>query len=128
MILVDTSVWIDHLHRSVPALLGLLDRAAACTHPMVIGELALGSLRDRTTVLGLLTALPSAIVATHREVLALVEAQDLHGIGLSLVDTHLLAAVLLTDEAQLWTRDRRLLAAAERLAVAAEIENHPAQK
>ena len=64
MILVDTSIWIDHLHRSDAALSGLLNEAQVCTHPMIIGELALGSLRDRQTILGLLSDLPSTAVAS----------------------------------------------------------------
>ena len=120
MILVDTSVWIDHFHRSEPGLVDLLADSVACAHPMVIGELALGSLRDRGTVLGLLAALPKAEVATNAEVLELVDSRALYGVGLSLVDAHLLAAALLTPESQLWTRDRRLRTAAERLGVAAD--------
>ena len=73
MILVDTSIWIDHLHRSDTALSTLLNEAQVCIHPMIIGELALGSLRDRRTVLGLLSDLPGAPVATHTEVLSFVE-------------------------------------------------------
>ena len=93
MILVDTSIWIDHLHRADTTLSALLHDAAVCVHPMVIGELALGSLRDRPTILGLLADLPSTPVATPAEVLVLVDAQVLSGTGLSLVDAHLLAAL-----------------------------------
>lgn len=121
MILVDTSIWIDHLHRSEAALAVLLNKAEACTHPMVIGELALGSLRDRTTVLGLLSDLPVTPVATHAEVLRFVESHALSGIGLSLVDVHLLAALRLSPADRLWTRDRRLRLAANQLGVAAEM-------
>ena len=108
MILVDTSVWIDHLHTSEPRLVKLLVEGQVAAHPMVVGELALGSIRDRPTVLHLLGSLPQTRVATHAEVLALVEAHGLHGKGLSLVDAHLLAAALITPEAALWTRDKRL--------------------
>ena len=121
MILVDTSIWIDHLHRSEAALSVLLSEAQVCTHPMIIGELALGSLRDRTTILGLLSDLPSTPLATHAEVLMLVEFQSLYGIGLSLVDAHLLAALRLSSPGRLWTRDRRLRLAAESLGVAADL-------
>ena len=120
MILVDTSIWIDHLHRSEPALVRLLELGDVGTHPMVIGELALGSLRDRATVLGLLDALPQTAVATHSEVRAFVEARELHGIGLNLVDVHLLAGAVLTAGTQLWTRDRRLREAAASLGLAAD--------
>ncbi len=112
MILVDTSIWIDHLHRSEPELVRLLERNEVSVHPMVIGELALGSLANRTQVLTLLERLPHTRTATADEVLSLIELASLASRGLSLVDVHLLAAVLLTPECLLWTRDRRLLAAA----------------
>lgn len=121
MILVDTSIWIDHLHRSDATLSDLLHEAQVCAHPMVIGELALGALRDRQTMLGLLADLPSVPVATNVEVLAFVDSKVLHGIGLSLVDAHLLAALRLSRSDRLWTRDRRLRLAAERLGVAADL-------
>jgi len=121
VILVDTSIWIDHLHRTDPILVDLLEEAQACVHPMIIGELALGSLRDRVVVLALLTDLPGIPVATHEEVLQLVESSALFGAGLSLVDAHLLAGVRLSESAQLWTRDRRLQSAAEQLGVAARM-------
>jgi predicted nucleic acid-binding protein len=121
MILVDTSVWIDHLHQTDATLVGLLEQAQVCTHPMVIGELALGSLRNRAVVLELLADLPGTPVAAHAEVLHLVESHTLHGRGLSVVDAHLLASSRLGGNHQLWTRDRRLKAAARRLAVAVDL-------
>jgi predicted nucleic acid-binding protein len=121
MILVDTSIWIDHLHRSEAALSALLNASQVCTHSMIIGELALGSLRDRRTVLRLLSDLPSTPSATHAEVLSLVEAHALYGIGLSLVDARLLAALRLSPADQLWTRDNRLRLAADKLGVSAEL-------
>lgn len=121
MILVDTSIWIDHLHRSEAALSALLNEAQVCTHPMIIGELALGSLRDRQTILGLLSDLPSTPLATNAEVLRFVESHILYGIGLSLVDAHLLAALRLSSPDRLWTRDRRLRLAAEQLGVSADL-------
>ncbi len=121
MILVDTSIWIDHLHRSDATLSELLNEAQVCAHPLVIGELALGSLRDRTTILELLADLPSTPVATHAEVLAFVDSKILYGIGLSLVDAHLLAALRLSPSDRLWTRDRRLRQAAGKLNVSANL-------
>ena len=121
MILVDTSVWIDHLRSFDAQLFERLDEAVVCTHPMVIGELALGSLRDRRSVLDLLMNLPSTLAATHAEVLAMIEALSLYGAGLGLVDAHLLAAARIDAGVRLWTRDRRLLVAAERLGVAADV-------
>jgi predicted nucleic acid-binding protein len=118
MILVDTSIWIDHLHRQEPDLNDLLEDAQVSAHPMIIGELALGSLSDRASVLSWLENLPSVPVVTHAEVLHFVEANALYGQGLSLVDAHLLAGLFVSDNVTLWTRDRRLLAAARRLGVA----------
>lgn len=122
MILVDTSIWVDHLHRSEPELVALLDRSFVVQHPMVIGELALGTLRDRSTFLGYLGDLAGLPVATHEEVLAFVDANQLHGRGLSLVDAHLLASVRLAPEVRLWTRDKRLRAASRELGVEFEPE------
>lgn len=122
MILVDTAIWIDHLHRPEPALRALLEDSMVCTHPMVIGELALGSMRQRSQTLSFLVGLDSLPTAGHEEVLHLVEAHQLHGRGLSLVDAHLLASLRLSRATTLWTRDRRLRAAAERLDVAADLD------
>lgn len=119
MILVDTSVWVDHLRRTDADLVTLLDDTQVWTHPMVVGELALGSLQNRATVLALLDDLPEAPAATHREVRHFVERHALHGAGLSLVDVHLLASVRLAQTSWLWTRDRTLREAAERLGVRA---------
>lgn len=118
MILVDTWVWIDHLHRSDPVLIGLLESSAVLRHPMVVGELALGNLRNREELLSSLAGLPSAERATHVEVMHLIESRQLYGDGLSLVDAYLLASVLLTEGAMLWTREKKLHAAAEELGIA----------
>jgi predicted nucleic acid-binding protein len=119
VILVDTSIWIDHLHRTDPRLYALLGEANVCAHPMIIGELALGSLRDRTNILDLMNALPRTPVATHEEILLFVHRHVLCGIGLSLVDAHLLAALRLSPGDRLWTRDRRLQQAADKLGLSA---------
>ncbi|MEO8528928.1 MAG: PIN domain-containing protein [Pseudolysinimonas sp.] len=112
MILVDTSVWIDHLHRADPELVALLERNDVATHAMVIGELALGTIAKRDEFLGLLAALPAASEASHAEVVDFVSARRLYGRGLSLVDAHLLASAVLGESTLLWTRDRRLASAA----------------
>lgn len=112
MILVDTSVWIDHLRAGDPDLVRLLRRNRVLAHPWVIGELALGNLSGRTDLLRLLGGLPQASVASDDEVLTLIESQHLFGRGIGYVDAHLLAATLLTPDARLWTRDRRLAAVA----------------
>ena len=117
MILIDTSVWIDHLRTGEADLARLLETGLAATHPLVVGELAMGNLRDRDTVLGLLRALPQAVVASDDEVLAYVTRHRLFGIGIGYADAHLLAATRLTAGASLWTRDRRLREAAARLGI-----------
>lgn len=108
MILVDTSVWIDHFRSGNPALARLLDNNAVVTHPWVTGELALGNLSDRDEVIGLLRALPQAIVADDDEVLQLIEHEPLHGAGIGYVDAQLLASTKLTPDTRLWTSDKRL--------------------
>lgn len=118
MILVDTSVWIDHLRTGEPELAALLHDGQVLAHPWVTGELALGHLTRRADVLGLLQHLPQATTATDPEVLALIDRHRLSGLGVGYVDTQLLAATLLTTAARLWTRDRRLSAIADRLGVA----------
>ena len=112
MILVDTSVWIDHLRSGDAALADRLNRSQVLTHPFVLGEIALGNLANRATVLGALAGLPTITVASDAEALAFIDAAPLHGLGIGHIDAHLLAAVRLTPGAILWTRDRRLGAAA----------------
>lgn len=114
MILADTSVWVDHLRAGDAALARLLDGGEVLCHPWIIGELALGRLTDPQAVLGLISQLPQAPVATPGEVLTLIEHHQLAGTGIGYVDVHLLAAALLTPDARLWTRDVRLAAAAAR--------------
>lgn len=115
MTLVDTSVWVDHLRRHDAVLAALLDRGEVLGHAFVVGELACGSLGQRSQVLPLLAALPQARLAFHAEVLSFVERQGLMGVGIGCSDAHLLAGVAVTPEARLWTRDRRLASAAQRL-------------
>lgn len=120
MILVDTSIWIDHLRAGHSTLAGLLERGLVLTHPWVVGELALGHLSYRGEVVGLLTSLPQAAVATTDEILTLVERHQLYGLGIGYVDVQLLAATRLTPDAELWTDDKRLVAAASRLGCAVD--------
>ncbi len=117
MILADTSLWIDHLRSGHPELAKLLANGAVLVHPFVIGELALGNLRDRGQIISLLHDLPAAVVADDAEVLRLIEQQALHGRGIGYADAHLLAATRLTPDAKLWTRDRRLAAVATDLEI-----------
>ena len=123
MILVDSSVWIDHLRSGDATLAALLDAGRVLAHPFVIGELALGSFRQRDAIVQALRGLPPSIVASDEEVLAFIEGHRLFGLGIGYIDAHLLAAALLTPGAALWTRDRRLREAANHLAVAAEQEH-----
>ncbi len=113
MILVDTSVWIDHLRAGEPALANLLDRGQVMIHPFILGELSLGNLAQRDLVLGSLANLPGVAVASDAEVLGFIGAARLHGRGIGYIDAGLLAAMRLTPGLTLWTRDRRLRAAAE---------------
>jgi predicted nucleic acid-binding protein len=117
VILVDTSIWIDHLRNGNARLAKLLDRTVVAGHPWVTGELALGQLRWRAKVLTLLNNLPQATVATPAEVLLLIDSAELVGSGIGYVDAQLLAATRLTPGAALWTADRRLAGAADRLGV-----------
>ncbi|MGH3541091.1 MAG: type II toxin-antitoxin system VapC family toxin [Mycobacterium sp.] len=117
MILVDTSVWVDHLHRTDRRLVEFLEEDEVWQHPHVIEELALGSVRGRTEFLALLSSLRSFPVLTHAELMILVEAKRLWGRGLSAVDAHLIGSVALTPGAVLWTRDKRLAAVASELNV-----------
>ncbi|MGH8874416.1 MAG: type II toxin-antitoxin system VapC family toxin [Acidimicrobiia bacterium] len=114
MIVVDTSVWVDHFRRRNARLAGLLEEGSVACHPFVIGELACGNLRDRAAVLSLLASLSVVPEADHQEALALVEAYSLMGSGLGWVDVHLLAAARLAGIG-LFTLDRRLAEAADLL-------------
>ena len=117
MIVVDTSVWIDHLRRGNPRLVALLEDDLVLAHPWVTGELALGRLERRREVLGLLGNLQQAVVATAAEVLVLIENHEMFGLGIGYVDAQLLAASRLTATARLWTNDKGLAAAARRLGI-----------
>jgi predicted nucleic acid-binding protein len=121
VIIADTSVWIDHLKSSDPVLADLLGKGQILSHSFVTGELALGSLRQRRTVLEALRDLPQATVASDDEVMMLIEREYLYGLGIGFVDAHLVAAVRLTRGALLWTRDRRLRQAATRLGLSADL-------
>jgi predicted nucleic acid-binding protein len=123
VILVDTSVWIDHLRSGEPRLASLLEAGQVCVHDFVIGELACGSLRARSTVLGLLATMPRAGRAEEDEVLGLIERFQLMGRGIGYVDAHLLASSMIAH-ARLWSRDRRLVAIAAELGVACSESTH----
>jgi predicted nucleic acid-binding protein len=119
VILVDTSVWVDHLRQGDDTLAALLESGRVLTHPFIIGELALGSLRQRAVILGALRNLPRAQAARDDEVLHFIDRAALAGSGIGYIDAHLLAAARLTPGATLWTRDRRLAEVAARLGLRA---------
>ena len=118
MILVDTSVWVDHLRAGDAQLMVLLERSAVAMHPMVLCELACGNLKDRETLLALWRNLPRLTAATDAEALFFLERHRLWGRGIGYIDLHLLAAVSLNAGTRLWTRDRRLRETAQHLALA----------
>jgi predicted nucleic acid-binding protein len=115
LILADTSVWIDHLRSGQDRLAALLEDGAILAHPWVTGELALGNLRDRDNVLGLIARLPHAVIATEEEVRRMIDDEALYGAGIGYVDAQLLASSRLTPDARLWTNDRRLSRVATQL-------------
>jgi hypothetical protein len=115
VILVDTSVWVDHLRRGDEALVALLEEGRVLVHPFVIGEIACAILADRAETLDLLNDMPAAPCAEHHEVLAFVAQHRLYGKGIGYLDVHLLASVALMPGTMLWTRDRRLHATAAAL-------------
>jgi len=117
MILVDTSVWIDHLRTRENDLVTALSRLLVLCHPFVIGELACGSIAHRGSVLQLLGELPAAPVAAHEEVMEMIARRALHGRGIGWVDAHLLSSTLLMPGCRLWTRDRRLAELADELSI-----------
>lgn len=125
MILVDTSVWIDHLRSTDPDLSTALTDGQVLSHPWVIGEIALGQLRDRGRVISLLRLLPRAPVATADEVLHMIEHRELGGRSIGYVDANLLASATLHPETLLWTRDRRLASVAAKLGVGIAEPHHP---
>jgi predicted nucleic acid-binding protein len=105
MILVDTSVWIDHFRSGNRVLSEVLNLGLVLTHPFVIGELACGNMKNRARILADLNALPSTLIATNEEVLQLIEQRKLWGRGIGWVDAHLMTAALLSN-CRLWTLDR----------------------
>ncbi len=120
MILVDTSVWIDHLRKAIPRLAETLEREDVLMHPFVVGELACGRIARRHEVLDLVSALPASVVATDKETLHFIEHHRLMGKGIGYIDAHLLASVMMTEAARLWTRDKRLAGIAAKLRIGFE--------
>jgi predicted nucleic acid-binding protein len=118
VILVDTSVWIDHLRATDTHLAQLLDDGRVLSHPFITGEIALGNLRQRNVIIEALEALPGITVAEHGEVMHVIGTAGIAGTGIGYVDAHLIASVQLHASSILWTRDKRLLEVAARLGLA----------
>ena len=115
MILADTSVWIDHLRKTDPMLVALLNGGHVLWHPYILGELALGHLKQRKMILSALQNLPQARVAHDDEVVGMIDRWALFGRGIGYIDAHLLASIPLSPATLLWTRDQRLRTVAEAL-------------
>jgi hypothetical protein len=115
MILVDTSVWVDHLRGGNPVLAEFLEQNRVVMHPMVLGELACGNLRNRGQLLQLWQQLESLQVVSHDEALYFIEQNGLMGKGIGYVDVHLLASTAIAAGVKLWTRDKRLVCIAVEL-------------
>jgi predicted nucleic acid-binding protein len=121
VILGDTSIWADHLRASDEQLAALLNSGEVLGHPFVIGELALGNLRERDAFLRDLLDLPQAIVASDEEVHRLINREQPFGRGIGYIDAHLVAAVRLTADTKLWTRDQTQNVVAAQLGLAAAL-------
>jgi predicted nucleic acid-binding protein len=117
VILVDTSIWIDHLRKPDQRLQELLHNSEVLMHPVVLMEIALGSISNREKVIDHLALLPQAQVAEWNELLDLVEKRALYRKGIGIADLHLLASALLSSSVLLWTRDRRLSEVAASLGI-----------
>jgi predicted nucleic acid-binding protein len=121
LILADTSVWIDHLRSGLKEMRQHLNQGQIAVHPLIIAELALGNLRDRTKTLTLFDLLPQVQVAQLKEVRSLIESRRLYGLGIGVIDAHLIASVLISPPTLLWTRDKQLRKVAEGLGVHARL-------
>ena len=116
MVLVDTSVWVSHLRDGNAELANLLNDGKVLCHPLILGELACGNLKDRAVILSFLQLLPMSIEAEHDEVLSFIENNRLMGKGMGYVDVHLITSAVLTD-VPVWTLDKKLAQAADSLYV-----------
>ena len=114
MVLVDTSVWVSHLRDGSIELVNLLNDGRVLCHPLIVGELACGNLKDRVVILSFLQLLPMSIEAGHEEVLSFIEDNRLMGKGMGYVDVHLIASAILTG-VPIWTLDKKLAQAADGL-------------
>lgn len=122
MILADTSVWIDHFRSPEPELMQLVQASEILMHPLVIGELAMGSLANRELRLRLWSLMPSLPAASLEDVLALVEGRRLYSRGIGYMDANLLASSLVAKGTLLWTRDGKLHDIASELGIVADLD------
>jgi len=122
LILADTSVWVDHLRKADPVLVGLLNSGRILCHPFILGEISLGHLKQRKAILSALNNLPQATVARDDEVLGMIDRWALSGRGIGYVDAHLLASIPLLPGTLLWTRDQRLRRVAVALGLHASLK------
>ena len=114
MVLVDTSVWVSHLRDGNAELANLLNDGRVLCHPLIVGELACGNLKNRAVILSFLQLLPMSIEAEHDEVLSFIENNRLMGKGMGYVDVHLITSAVLTG-VPVWTLDKKLAQAADSL-------------
>jgi len=124
MILADTSVWINHIRFGDSAFAQLLASGNILMHPFILGEISLGSLRDRTAFLDQLRQMNEATVASDGEVLQLIESRQIYSSGIGYADAHLLASITLMPGVSFWTLDKRLKAVAEKLLIAYHPSHH----
>jgi predicted nucleic acid-binding protein len=115
VILADTSIWIDHFRYGDAELRKVIDEDRLLCHPFIVGELALGSLRERDAVLAFLAAQREVTIATHSEVITTIDRYSIFSMGIGYTDAHLLTSTLLDRRSSLWTRDKRLVAAAQKV-------------
>ena len=116
MVLVDTSVWVSHLRDGNTELANLLNNGTVLCHPLIVGELACGNLKDRAVIISFLKLLPISIEAEHEEVLSFIEHNRLMGKGIGYVDAQLVASAVLTG-VPIWTHDKKLAQVADGLHV-----------
>jgi predicted nucleic acid-binding protein len=121
MILADSSIWIDHLRHRDERMIQLMETVGLLVHPFIIGEVALGHVKNRDVILAEMSQFQQSVLATDTEVLQLINRMSLMGTGLGLIDIHLLGSVLVTIDAKLWTRDKKLAAVADSIGVLAPL-------
>ncbi len=117
MVLVDTSIWIQHLRYGSKDLEYLLDESIVVCHPFVIGELSCGSIGNRDEILTLMQALPRVTALDDREILYFIDENLLMGRGIGLIDVHMLASCRIA-QCLLWTADKKLFTVASEMSLA----------